>query len=221
MNLFNWIIVTLISTSSCVLASSPHGPDLDVYIRVYKIPSVQNWESKISRERGDITEVRVKGDLTATFPDGIVLIHTELAHVASDSAVNKVIRDSIYFGSQYFEAARISVLNLEKIHFRFDEAHSFEEVRFDREISSNSKENYRLSTGVKSVDEDDIILHIRFDSGSSSFGGGIGGGYIGTILNQTFAVSAHKILLIGFPSHDTALRGTVFWLAISVIKSAL
>jgi len=40
-----------------------------------------------------------------------------------------------------------------------------------------------------------------------------------TVFDQTIALSEHKILLIGFPSHDKGPRGTVFWLAISVIKN--
>jgi hypothetical protein len=40
-----------------------------------------------------------------------------------------------------------------------------------------------------------------------------------TVFNQTIALPEHKILLIGFPSHDKGPRGTVFWLAISVIKN--
>ena len=42
---------------------------------------------------------------------------------------------------------------------------------------------------------------------------------IGTIFNQTIALSEHKILLIGFSSHGKGPRGTLFWLAISVIKN--
>jgi hypothetical protein len=212
-------IIGMLPLMSCVLAAVPYDDNLDVYIRVYKIPSVQKWEAKISDEKGGIVRVRVEGDLTAVFPEGIVLIQTELAHVASNSAINQAIRDRVYFGSHNFEAERISVLELKKIHFCFNKSHSFEEARFDREISSHSKENYRLSTSVKSVKEDEFILNIRFKSGRSSFGGGIGSGYIGTILDHTFAVSEHKISLIGFPSYDKGPRGTVFWLAISVMKN--
>ncbi len=205
--------------SPCVLTAVSSEYNLDVYIRVYKIPRVQKWEVKISDEKGDIIRARAEGDLTAVFPDGIVLIQTDLAHVASNSAVSHAIRDRIYFGNHNFEAVRITVVDLKEIHFFFDEAHSFEEARFDREISSHSKENYRLGTRVKSVDEDEIMLNICFESGRSSFGGGIGSGYIGTLLDQTFAMPEYKILLIGFPSYDKGPRGTVFWLAISAIKN--
>lgn len=215
MNIIKRVVGIALLMSSFVPVAAPFEHNLDVYICVYKIPRVQNWEAKISDGNGDITKVRVEGDLTAVFPDGIVILQTELAHMASDSAVIQAIRDRVYFGRDNIKATRVSVEDLKKVHLRFDRSHSSEDVRFDKEISSHSRENYRLRTSVKSVEEDEIIMNISFDSGRSSFGGRLGGGIIGTIFNQTIALSENKILLIGFPSHDKGPRGTVFWLAIS------
>lgn len=218
MNIYIRIIGTVLLMSSFVLVAAPFDCDLDVYIRVFKIPRIQNWEEKLSDGNGGITNVRVDGDLTALFPDGVVFLQTELAHNASDSAVIQAIRDRVSFGRGNIKATRISVEDLKEVHLQFNKSHSSEEVRFKKEISSHHWENYRLWVGVKSVEEDEIIMKIRFDSGWSSFGGRLGTGIIGTIFNQTIALSEHKILLIGFPSHDKGPRGTVFWLAISVIK---
>lgn len=221
MNIFKRVVGIALLISSFVPVAAPFEHNLDVYICVYKIPRVQNWELKIFDGNGDITKVRVEGDLTVVFPDGIVLLQTELAHMASDSAVIQAIRDRVYFGRDNIKATRVSVEDLKKVHLRFDRSHSSKEVRFDKEISSHSKENYRLRTSIKSVEEDEIIMNISFDSGWSSFGGRLGVGIIGTIFDQTIALSENKILLIGFPSHDKGPRGTVFWLAISVIKNEL
>lgn len=227
MNIFKRIIGTFLLMSLFVLVAAPFDCNLDVYIHVFKIPRVQDWEAKLSDGDGGITKVRVEGDLTAVFPDGVVFLQTELAHTASDSAVTQAIRDRISFGNGNIKATRISVKDLKKVHLRFDKSHSSEEVRFKKKISPQQWENceqwenYDLWVVVKSVEEDEIILKIRFASGWSSFGGRMGAGFIGTIFNQTVALSEHKILLIGFPSHDKGPRGTVFWLAISVIKSDL
>jgi hypothetical protein len=165
--------------------------------------------------------VRVDGDLTAVFPDGIVFLQTDLSPMASNSAITQVIKERIFFGGNNFKATRIRVEDLKKVQLRFDESHSSEEVRFEKEISSHSKEDYRILADIKSVEEDGIIMKVRFDSGRSSFGGGIGGGIIRTVFNQSVILPEHKILLIGFPSHDKGPRGTVFWLAISVIRNEL
>jgi hypothetical protein len=219
MNIFKTFIGIVLLMLSITSVAAPLEHELDVYIRVYKIPRVQNWESKISDGNGDITRVRVEGDLTAVFPDGIVLLQTDLSPLASDSAVAQAIRDRVYFGRDNIKATRISVEDLKEVHLRFDKSHSSEEVRFEKEISSHSEEDYRLRTRVKSVEEDEIIMNISFESGWSSFGVRLGAGFIGTIFDQTIALPEHKILLIGFPSHDKGPRGTVFWLAISAMKN--
>jgi len=221
MNIFKRFVGIVILMSSIAPVAAPLEHDLDVYIRVYKIPRVQNWELKIPGGNGDITRVRVEGDLTAVFPNGIVFLQTDLSPMASDSAVAQAIRDRVYFGRDNIKATRISVEDLKKVHLRFNSSHSSEEIRFDKEISSHSKEKYGLRTSVKSVEEDEIIMNISFDSGWSSFGVRLGTGFIGTIFEQTIALSENKILLIGFPSHDKGPRGTVFWLAVSVIKNEL
>lgn len=219
MNIFKRITGTILMILYFVLVAAPVDCDVDVYIRVFKIPRIQSWETKLSDEKGEITTIKVEGDLTAVFPDGIVFLQTELAHTASDSAVIHAIRDRIFFGGNNVKDTRTSIVDLKKVYFRLDKSDSSEEVRFDKKISSHSWEDYRLRASVKSVEKDEIILRISFDSGWSSFGGRMGVGMTGTIFDQTIALPEHKILLIGFPSHDKGPRGTVFWLAISVMNN--
>jgi hypothetical protein len=215
---FVGIVLLMLSVTS---VAAPLEHDLDVYMRVYKIPRVQNWESKTPDGNGDVVRIRVDGDLTAVFPDGIVLLQTDLSPMASDSAITQVIKERVYFGGNNFKVTRLRVEDLKKVQFRFDKSHSSEEVRFEKEISSHSREDYRILADIRAVEEDGIIVKVRFDSGRSSFVGWFGGGFIGTIFEQTISLPEHKILLIGFPSHDKGPRGTVFWLAVSVIKSEL
>ncbi len=221
MNILKAFVGIVILMSSFAPVAAPFEHDLDVYIRVYKIPRVQNWAMELPEDNGETTSVRVDGDLTAVFPDGIVLLQTDLSPMASNSAITKVIKERIYFGGNNFKATRLRVEDLKKVQLLFDKSHSSEEVRFEKEISSHSREIYRLRTSVKSMEEDEIIMNVSFDSGWSSFGGRLGTSISGTIFEQTIALPEQKILLIGFPSHDKGPRGTVFWLAISVIKSEL
>jgi len=221
MNIFKTFAGIALLVLSSALVAAPFDHDLDVYLRVYKIPRVQYWAMELPVDNGETTLVRVDGDLTAVFPDGIVLLQTDLSPMASNSAITQVIKERIYFGGNNFKATRIKVEDLKKVQLRFDKSHSSEEVRFEKEISSHSKEDYRILADIRSVEEDEIIMNVSFDSGWSSFGGGFGGGFIGTIFEQTIALPEHKILLIGFPSHDKGPRGTVFWLAISVMKNEL
>jgi hypothetical protein len=67
---------------------------------------------------------------------------------------------------------------------RFDKSQSSEEVQFEKEISSHSKEDYKILAEIKSVEEDEIIMNVSFDSGWSSFGGRLGTSIIGTIFEQ-------------------------------------
>ena len=219
MNIFKRVTGTVLVMLTFVLVAAPCDCDLDVYIRVFKIPRIQSWETKLSDEKGEITTIKVEGDLTAVFPDGVVFLQTELAHTASDSAVIQAIRDRIFFGGNNVKDTRTSIVDLKNVYLRLEKSHSSEELRFEKEISPQSQENYRIIASVKSVEIDEIIMKIRFDSGWSTFGGSMGVGMTGTIFNQTVALPEHKILLIGFPSHDKGLRGTVFWLAISVINN--
>lgn len=217
METFKIVVGTVLLMSLFVPYVAPSDGELDVYIRVYKIPRIQYWAMELSGDNGEITNVRVDGDLTAVFPDGIVLLQTDLSPMASNSAITQVIKERIFFGGNNFKATRIRVEDLKKVHLRFDKSRSSEEVRFDKKVSSHSKEDYRFRTNVKSVEEDEIIMHISFDSGWSSYGGRLSSGIIGTIFDRTIVLPEYKILLIGFPSHDKGPRGTVFWLAISAI----
>ncbi len=218
MNIFKRIVGTVLFVSLFVLHAAPFDGDLDVYIRVFKIPRMQNWEAKLSGDYGEITNVRVDGDTMAIFPDGVVFLQTDLSPMASESAISQAIRNRVYFGNGSFKAGRISIEELKEVQMRFDGLHSSEEVRLKKEISPHHKEMYSIWVSVKFLEEDEIIMKIRFDSGWSSHGGRIGASVIGTVFSQTIAFSEQKILLIGFPSHDEGPRGAVYWLAISAIR---
>ncbi len=219
MNILKRAAVIVLLMSLFVPFAAPLDGELDVYIRVYKIPRIQYWSTELPEDNGETTLVRVDGDLTEVFPDGIVYLQTDLSPMASNSAITQVIKERIFFGGNNFKATRVRIENLKKIQWRFDESHSSEEVRFKKEISSHSQEDYRLLADIKSVEADGINMKIRFDSGRSSYGSHISSGIIGTVFDQSVILPEHKILLIGFPSHDKGPRGTVFWLAISAIKN--
>lgn len=137
MNIFKTFVGIALLVFSSALVAAPSEYDLDVYIRVYKIPRVQNLEPKTPDGNGNITRVRVEGDLTAVFPDGIVLLQTDLSPLASDSAVAQVIRDRIYFGRDNIKATRISVEDLKEVHLRFNKSHSSELVFMSQNILAN------------------------------------------------------------------------------------
>ena len=116
MNIFKRIFGTALMMLSFVLVVAPFDCDLDVYIRVFKIPRIQNWETKLSDDKGGITAIKVEGDLTAVFPDGVVFLQTDLAHTASDSAVIQAIRDRIFFGGYNIKDTKTSIVCLLKVH---------------------------------------------------------------------------------------------------------
>lgn len=219
MNILKSFAGIVLLMSLFVPFAAPLDGTLDVYIRVYKIPRIQDWAMELPGDNGETTSVRVDGDLTAVFPDGIVFLQTDLSPMASNSAITQVIKERVFFGGNNFKATRVRIEDLKKVQWRFDDSHSSEEIRFEKEISSHSKEDYRVLAELKSVEEDGIIMKIRFDSGSSFSGGRLGVSIGGTIFDRTIVLPEHKILLIGFPSHDKGPRGTVFWLAISAIKN--
>ena len=219
MNVFKRVVGISLFMALFVLYATPLNHELDVYIRVFKIPRVQDWAMELSGENGELTHVRVDGDLTAVFPDGIVFLQTDLSPMASNSAISRVIKDRIYFGYNNFKATRIRIENLKKAHWQFDQSYVSEEVEFEKEVTSHSSEDYGLKASVKSMKENEIIMHLSFDSGWSSHGARISSGFIGTIFDRTIVLPEHKILLIGFPSHDKGPRGTIFWIAICGIKN--
>lgn len=218
MIIFTRVVATVFLVLSLTLVAAPCNEDLSVNIKVYKIPRVQYWSMELPGDNGDSTLIRVDGDLTMVFPDGVVLLQTDLSPVASNSAITQAIKERIFFGGNNFKATRVRIENLKEVQLRLDNSHSFEEVQFDKKITENSRERYRLRTIAKFVAEDEIIMEIRFDSGRSSYGGHISSGIIRTVFDQSVILSENRILLIGFPSHDKGPRGTVFWLAISVVK---
>ena len=218
MNIFTRVVAAVFLMLSFTPVAAPLDGELDVYIRVYKIPRIQYWSMELPGDNGEKTLVRVDGDLTEVFPDGVVLLQTDLSPMASNSAITQVIKEKVHFGGNNFKATRVRIEDLKKVHLRFDKSHSSEEVQFDKKITDHSRERYRLRTRAKFLAEDEIIMEIMFDAGRSSYGGHIGGGIIGTFFNQSVILPEHKILLIGFPSYDKGPRGTVFWLAISAIK---
>jgi hypothetical protein len=219
MNIFKRVIGIFLFLALFVPYAASLDYELDVYIRVYKIPRIQNWTMELSGENADVTNVRVDGDLTAAFPDGIVILQTDLSPMASDSAITKVIKKRVFFGGNNFKATRVRAENLKTVHWRLDKTHSSEEVEFEKEVSTHSTEDYGLGASVKSMKENEIIMHISFDSGWSSSGGRLGVSIGGTIFDRTIVLPEHKILLIGFPSHDKGPRGTVFWIAVSANKN--
>ncbi len=219
MNIFKKVVGIVLLMSFFTLFASPLDCELDVYIRVYKIPRMQGWAMELSGENGDVTKLRVEGDLTAVFPDGIVFLQTDLSPMASDSAITQVIKKRVFFGRNNFEATRVRAENLKTVHWRFDKTHTSEEVEFEKRLSSHSAEDYGLRASMKSMEENEIIMRVSFDSGWSSTGGRLGVGLIGTIFDRMIVLPEYKILLIGFPSHDEGPRGTVFWIAISVVKN--
>jgi len=47
MNIFKRISGTVLMMLYFVLVAAPSDCDLDVYMRVFKIPRIQNWETKL------------------------------------------------------------------------------------------------------------------------------------------------------------------------------
>jgi len=74
MNILKTFVRIVLIMLSITSVAAPFDHDLDVYLRVYKIPRVQYWAMELPVDNGETTLVRVDGDLTAVFPDGIVLL---------------------------------------------------------------------------------------------------------------------------------------------------
>ena len=83
---------------SFALLAAPFESEWDVYIRVYKIPRIQYWSMELPGDDGETTLVRVDGDLTEVFPDGIVYLQTDLSPLASNSTIAKTIKERIFLG---------------------------------------------------------------------------------------------------------------------------
>lgn len=216
MNITRKLIGSVLLLVILAVYAAPVEKVIDIYIRVFKIPRIQKWEAKLSDGNGDFTQIRAEGDLTAVFPDGIILLQTELSPISADSAIQEAIQTKVYFGSSKLEADKISIEKLKNIHLCLNESQSSQEIRFEKKILPHQTENFILTTGLRSAKKNETIMNLKFETGWSSVGGRLGAGYIGTIFEQTVILAEQKTLLIGFPSYDKGPRGTVYWLAIGV-----
>jgi hypothetical protein len=97
MNIFKRVVGIALLMFSFVPIVCPFEHNLDVYICVYKIPRIQNWEAKISDRSGEVTKVRVEGDLILIKPSLYLKIE---CFWSAFLPVIKVQADSLLAGNQ-------------------------------------------------------------------------------------------------------------------------
>lgn len=199
------------------LQSHPSSTDeFNIRVRVFEIPMMQSVVWGQDDGKGGIIGGQAGGDITASFPDGLVIIPTALGSQASGDMIKTKIRDGVEFGCAK-EFPRGVGINLND-DYDFD----FEGRNLGTVVNSHlikydpiHKSEYSLEIKPLAVMADEVLVLIQFGvSNSHSTTTALGR----TLIKQTVGLALSKVVLIGFPSKDSGPRGTVYFLALFAVR---
>jgi len=219
-----WVLIGLMAVCALSTGFAGAGKEYRINIRVFEIPP---WQSLVTNEaggeRGPIIG-RTKGaDVTASFPEGIVLVPTDLD---KDAAENKLKEELL--GRGYFKEAKSTFPS--GFGWRALGAYSFSCPQDEFGVETSRKEyhhgptsspgmnrsEYWLTIRPKSADEKDAVLGLKFECRLKTEEFPEGANPI--LLDQDVEIPLGKMLLIGFSSKNLALGKTVYFLAAYIQK---
>jgi len=191
--------------------------DIKVQVRVFEIPMIQSIGAREYTGKGGF----MGGDITEAFPDGMLIIPTELENETKDVLIIQVIQNKVNFGIDkiYQNAVSVSPLGIHSFQFMKNSL----EAKESKGQIDESKINlyYELSIAPKAIEDKELLVKIRFMVGwHSEPGGRLSTRMAWDVMDPTtIGLAYSKWLLIGFPSHDYGPRGTIYWLALYAEKT--
>ena len=216
---------------------------LKISVRVLNIPMLQSVTWGGDDGTGRIVGGTVGGgDVTSAFPDGVVLIRCDTPSEISIAEIKKVIRDKVFFDhldelkkTGHFPGIGIEPLGDQEYSWNGFESKNrrlpLEKEYYYVRNNHSYPVHYWLTINPIAESDNEIAARVVFRGGfinTPLSHGKIGESEAETkprwtkseapvLLDQTVGVTRGKTLLVGFPSHDFGVRGTVYWLAIQIL----
>jgi len=197
-NILTALLVALLVGLAVPALGTEKGP-VRITVRIFKIPAEQSWEGALPDGRGGKISLRASGNIISGFPRGTILIPTELAGNASDSAVGQTIGEHVAFGWVNLAAGRIQVRELKTFDFTLGKGRTGAGSRFEESLGEGRAMNYDVRVELISAGQSETLVRLRFDAGWSASGGSIGVGFSESVISTVAAVPESRLLLVGAP----------------------
>jgi hypothetical protein len=204
------LLVILLVGLAIPARGTEDGP-VRITVRVFKIPAEQSFQGDLPDGRGGKISVRASGNIISGFPDGTVILPTELARNASESTVGLTIGERVAFGWGYLAAGKVQVRELKSLDLSLEKGQPSAEARFEESLGEGRASNYEVRIELISAARGEAVVRLRFDAGWSATGGSIGVGFSESVISTVAAIPESKLLLVGAPG-DKA----VYFLAVCV-----
>ncbi len=205
--------------------SGQTGIKCQINMRLYEIPMMQSYSYGGAEETGaTVVGYTRGGNITASFPSGIVLIQTDFGKDATESKIKEELLARGYFkeaksifpsgfgwwpmGAFEFSCPQ-DELGLEKSRKEYHE----------KPVSSpkTNISEYWLIVRPKSADEINAVLGLKFECRLKTEKNPAGANRV--LLDQDADPPLGKTLLIGFSSRDPAVGKTVYILTVFAQKA--
>jgi len=218
-----WILIGLMAVCALSTGFASTRKAYRIDMRVFEIPPWQSvTKSEAAGEKGIMGGTQ-GGDVTVSFPEGLVLVQADLDR---DAAENKIKEELL--GRGYFKEAKCifpsgfgwRALGACSFSCPQDElgAEKSRKEYHQKPVSSpriNISE-YWLTISPKSADEKDAVLGLKFECRlkTTEFPEGVNR----VLLDRDVEIPLGKMLLIGFSSRDPASGKTVYILTVYIQK---
>jgi hypothetical protein len=206
------LIVTFLF--SFPLISIPNqNQDVKLKVRIFQVPRIQSITWNVPAPEGGVKGMTVGGDVTVTFPDGIVLLETDMDK--NDIELFKVIKEKVKFSCPDV----VGILPIKSLIFDINrESMEVSLVKEELYPQKPLKTDYSFNISPVSIGSEEIVLKLEFitQDKRSPANKEDEGRTKRKLLEHTLGIKYARILLVGFPSNDNGARGTVYWLALSI-----
>lgn len=185
---------------------------LKLSAKVYAVPPWQGIRVG-TLEKSQVSAINV----TTKFPDGIVLISTDILSLDRDELVEKRIRENLSRGGTTLpwkgEIGLVTDYNLFKGQEFTLEGGSY---RNQRKIMMGDLRGTDLKITFCPLESSgaELITKIRFEEARHS---SLGGEIYMILIDRTFGIPLSRVYLIGFPSMKGGGGSTVYWIAILAV----
>lgn len=183
--------------------------NLNLKIRIFQVPP---WQSIVMSVPTPPGEKGVKGSMrggnvTASFPNGIVLFETDLPQ--SNEDIIRFIKEQTRFTFPDF----VNILPVADVYIRVDTENLKTSIIGERKYPPRNKHlitDYTLQVLPLSIQNEEAVFKFGFFAKYK-----VAEGDKKKLLDRTLGVAYSKTLIVGFPTNDNTGRGAVYWLVFS------
>lgn len=216
---FKVFLIIIVLDLFSYAGESNQRKDLKMKIGIFQIPPYQSvvWNEPSPKTEegvaGGIRGKQIGGNVTGSFPDGIVLLETDI--FPNNEYLFNVIKEKVKFPNL------TRILPVGNIYFLIDAA------KLDAKVIHEELERYpsrhrhlmkefSLQFMPVAVESEEAVIDVKFSIQTVE-----GEPDKKKLLDLTFGVPHSRTLLVGFPTNGETGRGTVYWLAFSIENSPL